>query len=79
MYVRTVSPGLGKFMEKNDNWQATSSNGKIPPDDTSGRKIMKRPGYSYKYIGVSSEDDTKIIRMNASAWKDVGQNQITMF
>jgi len=79
MYVRTVSPGLGKFMEKNENWEATSSNGKIPGADTSGRKLMLRPGYSYKYIGETSTDDTSIIRMNASAWKDVAQNQVSLF
>ena len=79
MYVRTVSPGLGKFMEKNENWEATSSNGKIPGADTSGRKLMLRPGYSYKYIGESSQDDTSIIKMNAGAWKDVAQNQIALF
>ncbi len=79
MYVRTVSPGLGKFMEKNENWQATSSNGKIPGADTSGRKLMLRPGYSYKYIGVASTDDTSIIKMNVGAWKDVGHNQMAMF
>jgi len=71
MYVRTVSPGLGKFMEKNENWEATSSNGKIPPDDTSGRKLMKRAGYSYKYVGECSEDDTDIIKMNRQAWAEV--------
>jgi ABC-type lipoprotein export system ATPase subunit/GNAT superfamily N-acetyltransferase len=79
MYVRTVSPALGKFMENNSNWQATSSNGKIPGDDSSGRKLMKRVGYSYKYIGEKSKDNTDIIKMNRQAWKDVSQNQITLF
>ena len=79
MYVRTVSPGLGKFMEKNKNWKATVSNGKIPPDDTSGRKLLKRKGYSYKYVGEASNDDTSIIKMNRAAYKYVAQNQISMF
>lgn len=79
MYVRTVSPGLGKFMEKNDNWQATSSNGKIPGADSSGRKLMLRAGYSYKYIGEKSSDSTEIIKMNRDAWKEVSQNQISLF
>lgn len=79
MYVRTVSPGLGKFMENNKNWSPTSSNGKIPGADSSGRKLMLRPGYSYKYIGESSKDSTEIIRMNRNAWKEVSQNQISLF
>lgn len=79
MYVRTVSPGLGKFMEKSEDWEATSSNGKIPGADTSGRKLMLRPGYSYKYIGKASTDSTDIIKMNRDAWNDVSQNQISLF
>lgn len=79
MYVRTVSPALGKFMENNANWIPTSSNGKIPGEDSSGRKLLKRPGYSYKYIGEESSDSTDIIKMNRQAWKDVAQNQITLF
>jgi ABC-type lipoprotein export system ATPase subunit/GNAT superfamily N-acetyltransferase len=79
MYVRTVSPALGKFMENNSNWMPTSSNGKIPGEDSSGRKLLKRPGYSYKYIGEESNDSTDIIKMNRQAWKDVAQNQITLF
>ena len=79
MYVRTVSPALGKFMEKHQDWEATSSNGKIPPDDTSGRKLLKRPGYSYKYIGAASNDNTDIIKMNRDAWKNVAQNQLNLF
>ena len=79
MYVRTVSPGLGEFMKKNKNWEATSSNGKIPGADSSGRKLMLRPGYSYKYIGEISNDSTDIIKMNRQAWKDVAQNQISLF
>ena len=40
---------------------------------------MKRAGYSYKYIGVSSKDNTDIITMNRDAWKDIAQNQISLF
>ena len=40
---------------------------------------MLRPGYSYKYIGASSLDNTDIIKMNRDAWKEVAQNQISMF
>ena len=79
MYVRTVSPALGKFMENNENWKATSSNKKVPGADSSGRKLMLRPGYSYKYIGDKSNDNTDIIKMNRDAWKEVSQNQISLF
>ena len=40
---------------------------------------MLRPGYSYKYTGQSSTDNTDIIKMNRQAWQDVAQNQINLF
>ena len=79
MYIRTMSPSLGLALEKDINWIATSSNLKIPQKDTNGRKIIERASYSYKYIGFKSEDSTDIIMFNADAWKEVAQNQISMF
>jgi hypothetical protein len=80
MYVRTVSPSLGQMM-KNDkkNWIETSGNGKIPGQDSSGRKMIERPSYSYKYIGEISNDDSSIIKFKSEVYKDVAQNQISMF
>jgi len=34
---------------------------------------------SYKYIGPISEDSTDLITFNADAWKQVAQNQISLF
>jgi ABC-type lipoprotein export system ATPase subunit/GNAT superfamily N-acetyltransferase len=80
MYVRTVSPGLGEMM-KNDkqNWIETAGNGKIPGADTSGKKLLARPSYSYKWIGNASQDDTSIITFNADAYKNVSQLQQSLF
>jgi ABC-type lipoprotein export system ATPase subunit len=79
MYIRTMSPALGLALAKDENWIATSSNLKIPGADTSGRKLIERPSYSYKYIGIISNDDTSIIRFKSEVYKDVSQNQISMF
>lgn len=79
MYIRTMSPALGLALAKDSNWIATSSNLKIPQADTSGRKIIERPSYSYKYIGEMSNDDTSIILMKTEVYKDVAQNQINIF
>ena len=80
MYVRTVSPGLGLMM-KNDkkNWIETSGNNRIPKADSNGRKLLERPSYSYKYIGEVSNDDTSIIKFKTEVYKDVAQNQISIF
>lgn len=79
MYIRTMSPALGLALEKDNNWIATSSNLKIPGQDSSGRKLIERPSYSYKYIGEKSEDDLSIIRFKSEVYKDVAQNQISLF
>jgi ABC-type lipoprotein export system ATPase subunit/GNAT superfamily N-acetyltransferase len=79
MYIRTMSPALGLSLAKDKNWIATSSNLKIPGQDSSGRKMIERPSYSYKYIGEVSNDDTSIIKFKSDVYKDVAQNQISMF
>ena len=79
MYIRTMSPALGLSLAKDKNWIATSSNLKIPGQDSSGRKMIERPSYSYKYIGEVSNDDTSIIKFKTEIYKDVAQNQISMF
>jgi ABC-type lipoprotein export system ATPase subunit/GNAT superfamily N-acetyltransferase len=79
MYIRTMSPALGLALSKDKNWIATSSNLKIPQADSNGRKLIERPSYSYKYIGEVSNDDTSIIRFKSEVYKDVAQNQISMF
>jgi hypothetical protein len=79
MYIRTMTPALGLALAKDNNWIATSSNLKIPAKDSNGRKLIERPSYSYKYIGEVSKDDTSIIKFKTEVYKDVAQNQISMF
>lgn len=79
MYIRTMNPALGIALDKDLNWTQTAGHLKIPQDDTSGRKIIKRPSYSFKYTGFKSSDSSNIITFNAEAYKDVAQNQISLF
>jgi ABC-type lipoprotein export system ATPase subunit/GNAT superfamily N-acetyltransferase len=79
MYIRTMSPALGLALAKDNNWIATSSNLKIPGQDSSGRKMIERPSYSYKYIGQKSNDDLSIIKFKTEVYRDVAQNQISIF
>jgi hypothetical protein len=48
-------------------------------NDTSGRKLLNRPSYSFKYIGEKSTDCENVIIFNADAYKDVSQNQLQLF
>lgn len=79
MYIRTMSPALGLALAKDKNWIATSSNLKIPGQDSSGRKMIERPSFSYKFVGEISNDDTSIIRFKNEIYRDVAQNQISLF
>ena len=79
MYIRTMSPALGIALSKDKNWIATSSNLKVPGQDSNGRKMIERPSYSYKYIGEICKDDSSIIKFKSEVYKDVAQNQIVMF
>ena len=79
MYIRTMNPALGISLSKDKNWEATASNLKVPGADSSGRKLILRPSYSYKYIGSKTNDSTDFITFNADAFKEVAQNQISLF
>jgi len=81
MYIRTINPALGISLTKDKkNWQPTLSNMKADfAKDTSGRKLLNRPSYSFKYIGEKSTDSENVIIFNADAWKEVSQHQGQLF
>eukprot|EP00919_Chromeraceae_sp_WS-2016_P030291 GHVR01071920.1.p1 GENE.GHVR01071920.1~~GHVR01071920.1.p1 ORF type:complete len:233 (+),score=15.82 GHVR01071920.1:100-699(+) len=77
MFIRTMNPALGIALDK--NWTQTAGHLKVPPKDTSGRKLIERPSYSFKYTGLKSSDNSNVIIFNANAYKEVAQNQISLF
>lgn len=79
MFIRTMNPALGIALDRDENWSQTAGHLKVPPKDTSGRKLIERPSYSFKYTGVKSSDSSDVIIFNADAYKDVAENQISMF
>lgn len=85
MYIRTVNPAIGISLGNNSNWSPTSKNLKkinssSSPKDTNGAKNrLRRLSYSYKYEGIKSNDSTDVITFNKDAYKDISQNQISLF
>ena len=79
MFIRTMNPALGIALDKDINWLQTAGHLKVPPKDTSGRKLIERPSYSFKYTGIKSSDSSDVIMFNSTAFKDVAQNQISLF
>jgi ABC-type lipoprotein export system ATPase subunit/GNAT superfamily N-acetyltransferase len=81
MFIRTINPALGISLTNDvKNWQPTTSNLKANfAADTSGRKLLNKISYSFKYIGQKSTDSENIIIFDADAYKHVSQNQIELF
>lgn len=88
IYIKTSNPALFGAMSKNtDKWQLV---GETKKENLNTDKIKKNQktnnmGFrnaitkSYKYIGTPSKDCYNIINFNANAFKDVSQNQISLF
>jgi len=80
MYVKSVNPALvNKRMADthyhfNGKTKSSEEGGKLK-----GRKLRDSAAYSFRYDGPESEDSTDIILFNADAWKDVSQDQISLF
>lgn len=88
MYIKTSNPALWKSFEKNINWEfcgETNGEEKAEMMATSKKKtnneikINTRISKSYKFIGNINEINTDLITFNAEAYKDVAQNQISLF
>ena len=91
LYIKTSNPSLFKGMLKNKNWDLTNENNNIEQikktndklkldGKDNGMKLRKESiTKSYKYIGEISTELENILIFNAEAWKDVSQNQISMF
>lgn len=88
LYIKTANPSLFKGMENNvKNFQLVRHeknmdslkkfNEKWGEDKMKITKISQTK--SYKYIGNKSNDDLSIIRFKSEIYKDVAQNQISMF
>ena len=84
MYIRTINPAIGLALGSDKNWNPTSKNMKevtdsSQPKDSMNQKRLRRLSYSYKYEGIKNTDSTDVITFNADAWKEVAQNQISLF
>lgn len=92
LYIKTSNPSLFKGMmrnklhwklinESNDVDRIKKSNQKIIEEGKdNGIKLIKESiTKSYKYIGEEYKDNIDILVFNAEAYKEVAQNQISMF
>ena len=88
MYIKTSNPGLGeKLVSTPLVWRETEGSRKeltekaietMAKNNMWGMKSSKK-FYSAEYCGDTSTDSTDVIVFNADAWRDVAQNQISLF
>ena len=58
VYIKTVNPALGEYMEKSNVWEATGYNGKFRKDPGSNERAknrLSRRSYNFQYIGEPIE------------------------
>jgi energy-coupling factor transporter ATP-binding protein EcfA2 len=90
--IKTSNPALFLAMEYNKtNWKLTqeltleqiikfNNNRLIKDKNASSLELYKESATkSYRYIGEKSLDDLSIIKFKSEVYKDVAQNQISMF
>jgi GNAT superfamily N-acetyltransferase len=88
MYIKTSNPGLGEKLVSTPRFWRETGNSRKEFDEKSidaqgkanmwGMKSSKK-FYAAEYIGEKSTDSTDVIMFNADAWKEVAQNQISLF
>lgn len=91
MYVKTSNPALWSHRDRSENWHLTTH---IDENKVKNTEFFEKAragdksgmlGYrqaitkSYKWVGYSSEDDTSLILFKSDVYKDVAQNQISLF
>jgi len=90
MYVKTSNPALWSHRDKSPNWKLTTEVTKEKLNSKWMEEMQKADkggmlSYrnaitkSYKWIGYSSDHCTNIVLMKNDIYKDVAQNQISLF
>jgi ABC-type lipoprotein export system ATPase subunit/GNAT superfamily N-acetyltransferase len=88
MYIKTSNPALWSVFNNSNDWlfcgetkgeekaeMMQSKKQKTQGDYNTSTRISK----SYKFVGNENDINTDLITFNADAWKDVAQNQISIF
>lgn len=88
IYIKTSNPALWSVFNNSKNWLfCGETKGKEKAEMMQSKKqktqgeynVSTRISKSYKFIGIKNNINTDLITFNADAWKDVAQNQISMF
>lgn len=85
-FIKTSNPAIGEKLVNSKDWKETSKSRKV--FDKKSMEMMdrgiwgfnnKNNFYSTEFIGQSSNDDESIITFNIDAYRDISQNQLSLF
>ncbi len=92
LYIKTSNPSLFKGMDYNkNNWELVYENNNILNIKKENKKVLlnnknnfqqlrkESITKSYKYTGEFSKEDLSILKFKSEVYKDVAQNQISIF
>ena len=81
MYIRTSNPALYLGMKNKKEWHECNNSGVDRRGQTMFTNGVKsfRTAYSFKFISNKNQLNTNVITFNADCFKEVAQNQISMF
>jgi ABC-type lipoprotein export system ATPase subunit len=79
MYVKSSNPAIINPRLKDKDYKGGIASNKNDSNTNMNWKRKTNIAYSFEYIGESSKDDTSIIKFKSEIYKDVAQNQISMF
>lgn len=85
-FIKTSNPAIGEKLVNSKDWKETSKSRKV--FDKKSMEMMdrgiwgfnnKNNFYSTEFIGQSSNDNVSIITFNIDAYRDISQNQLSLF
>ena len=85
MYIKSSNPSILTPLDNSEDWLKVKDFKNVNKLKEHNKKhghnhfIKESISKSFKYIGQKTTDSTDIITFNADAYKDVPQNQITLF
>ena len=88
IYIKTSNPALWSVFNNSKNWLfCGETKGEEKAEMMQSKKqktkgeynISTRISKSYKFTAIKNNINTDLITFNADVWKDVAQNQISMF
>lgn len=86
LFIKSSNPSLGEKLLLSKDWKETSKSRKVFSEKASNDMSKNLWGfnkknmfYAFEYVGEKSNDDSHIITFKSEIFKDISQNQLSLF